>query len=221
MILTIKYIFGKVPKLFRWLIGTIFVAPILIYIVVQFSTNKPIELFPTNLIYLFLLILFLVITSFVVGAFRSVRDLLEEKNIIGKYSVSNPKTNRKMLPYSEITIGNYNTQDISVDIRAKIILDESSKPSIDIFLDRIRKGNPFCPKCSRPMDYWKASWMADFAQIGYQCFNCNIQHKGDYENIMNDIKGEVRKNYENYWLIYKTEFDKLTKGKPEDFQIPK
>lgn len=221
MIITLKYIFGNVPKLFRWLIGTIFIAPILIYVVVQFSINKPIELFPTNLIYLFLSILFFVITSYFVGAFISVGKLLNEKNLIEKNTVANPKTSKKMLPYSDITIGNYKTQDISVDIRAKIILGELNKPSVDIFLDRVKKGDPFCPQCSRPMDYWKLSWMANFAQIGYQCLNCKIQHKGDYEDVFNDIKGEVRKNYDSYWLIYMNEIDKLIKGKPEDFQLPK
>lgn len=221
ILITIKHIFGKVPKLFRWLIVTVFIAPILVYVVVQFSTNKPIELFPENLIYLLLLILFLLTASYIVGSFRSVRELLTIKNSISKNSSNDSQIIKKKLPYSEVTIGNYKTQDICADIRAKIILDESHQPAVDLFLDRIRKGEPFCPECSRPMDYWKATWMADFAQIGYQCFNCDIKHKGNYEDLLNDIKGEVRKNYEKYWDIYKGENNKLTKGNPEDYQLPK
>lgn len=219
-LLTFKYIFKKVPNTFRWLIVTVFIAPVLVYVVVQFSTNKPIELFPANLIYLLILILLLLNASYIVGSFRSVRELLAMKNSIKNSSNDSP-TNKKKLPYSEITIGNYKTQDISADIRAKIILGELDQPSADIFLDRIKKGDPFCPKCSRPMDYWEASWMADFAQIGYQCFNCDIKHKGDYEDLLNDIKGEVRRDYEKYWEIYQREIEKLINGKPEDFQLPK
>lgn len=221
IVLTLKHIFGKIPKLFRWLIVTVFIAPILVYVVVQFSTNKPIELFPANLIYLLLLILSLLIVSYFVGSYRSVSELLTMKNTLVKNSPNDSQISKKKLPYSEITIGNYSTQDICADIRAKIILDELHQPSVDIFLDRIRIGDPFCPKCSRPMDYWRATWMADFAQIGYQCFNCGVKHKGDFGDLLNDIKGEVRRNYKKYWDKYKIEINKMTKGKPEDYQLPK
>ncbi len=221
MVAALKHIIRNIPKIFRWLIGSIFIAPILIYVVVQYATNKPIELSQTNLLYLSLIILITVITSIIIGSMRSIKIMLNGKKTIDDNSQIVNKSNKIILPYSEITIGSYTTKDLCADIRAKIILDESNKPSIDIFLDRIRKGDPFCPNCLRPMDYLRASWMADGVQIGYQCKNCGIQHKGDFEDVLNDIKGEVRRNYENYWNTYKTEFDKLIKSNPIDYQLPK
>ncbi len=126
---------------------------------------------------------------------------------------------RKILPYEETVIGTYQTNDLSVDIRAKIILRESTQPNVEIFLDRIKIGRPYCPNCFRPLDYWNATWMADGIQMGYKCSVCRTEREGDRHKVLDDAKGEIRKNYSNFWSQYKHEIDSLTKGKPHKYKL--
>ncbi len=122
---------------------------------------------------------------------------------------------KKTLPYSYISVGTFKTKELEVDIKAEIILEEQIKPDIENFLNRIDTGNPYCPKCSRPLDEWRAS----FAQIGYKCPSCNTQRKGNTLDLLNDVYGLIRSNYAYYWNIYSEKIHQLTGGKPQDYLI--
>jgi hypothetical protein len=113
---------------------------------------------------------------------------------------------KKALPYRDMSVGTFKTSDIEVDIQAKIILEEQIKPDIENFLKRIDIGNPYCPKCSRPLDEWKSNWEANFAQIGYKCSSCNTQREGDTLALLYDIHGLIRSDYDSYWNIYSKKF---------------
>jgi len=214
---TLNFIMKKIPKSIRWIIASLIVTPIIGYILLQLITNKPIEISVEKIIYVIIIIISLSIIGYLVGSFRAVSYLLLNKPSIK----SEIKPIKKILPYNEIVIGTYKTEILCSDIRAKIFLNESLKPNVDVFLERIHEGDPFCSQCSRPLDDWNASYMADFAQIGYKCKTCNTQIEGDWKALRNIIKGEVRKNYDKYWLGYKTQIDELTGGKPEEYEIPK
>ncbi len=141
------------------------------------------------------------------------------ENILNSFVEWLKKDRRKILPYSEVAIGTYQTNNLTVDIRAKIVLGESAQPNVEIFLDRIEIGKPYCPKCSRPLDYWNASFMADGIQIGYKCNVCKTECEGDRYEVLDDVKGNVRQNYSQYWSQYKREIDLLTRGKPQRYKL--
>jgi hypothetical protein len=126
---------------------------------------------------------------------------------------------KRTLPYRYISIGTFKTKELGVDIQAKIILEEKIKPDIENFLERINTGNPYCPKCSRPLDEWRSNWETKFDRIGYKCPSCNTQRAGDTMDLLNDICGLIRPNYDYFWDIYSKKIHQLTGGKPQDYLI--
>ena len=122
------------------------------------------------------------------------------------------------LPSDSVVIGTLEMDTLATDIRAKIILNDNIKPDIDIFLDRIQRISPYCPKCNRPLETKRASWMADGVQIGYLCKNCKTEYEGTYSDVFSEVLGEVRRNYDKYWNVYQDKIQKLTKGNPERYR---
>jgi len=98
-------------------------------------------------------------------------------------------------------------------------LNETTQPSIDIFLDRVSTGNPYCPNCQRPLDEDRLDWMGDFEQIGYTCSECRTKIQRDRIQLLNDVQGEIRKRFGFYYDGYKFQVHKLTNGKPHKYKI--
>lgn len=130
------------------------------------------------------------------------------------------KKEKTILPSNAVTIGTLQRPTLATDIRAKIVLTENKQPSVDLFLDRIKRTSPYCPKCSRPLVTKHASWMADGVQIGYKCKKCTTEYDGDYSDVFNEILSEVRRDYQSYWQKYRAEIEAMTNGQPENYTIP-
>jgi hypothetical protein len=130
------------------------------------------------------------------------------------------RNERQTLPSDSVVIGTLNRDTLSTDIKAKIVLNESTKPHVNIFLDRIQRISPYCPRCYRPLDTKRASWEANGVQIGYKCKNCQTEYDGTYRNVFNEVLSEVRRNYDKYWETYQKEIYKMTNEKPENYKIP-
>jgi hypothetical protein len=220
LITTIKYIFSKVPKIIRWLSVVICIAPVLTYIVQQFALDKPIELSLNNLLYLATILISIIILGFIIGSFISVRHLLKNADEQTVSKLNSKEVTKKLLPHRIVSIGTYKTRGLSTDIRANILLNENVIPTVDMFLDRIYEGTPYCTKCDRPLNKWNAGQMAAFAQIGYHCTICETQIKGDWSDLRKSIKAEVRKNYDYYWKEYHKQIEELTGGDPEEYELP-
>jgi uncharacterized protein YneF (UPF0154 family) len=212
----IKYIIKNLPKTIRWIIVSIIITPILGYIIIQIAAEKHIEFSTEIIIYVIMLVFLSLIAGYSIGAYRAVSKLLSSKPSIKAEN----KSTKPKVPHKEITIGTYRKIFLSSDIRAEILITEKIKPSVDDFLDRIREGDPFCSQCSRPLDILNANYLANFAQIGYKCTNCETQIKGNWEDLRKGIKGEVRKNYDSYWQEYKKQIQEFTNGKSEEFELP-
>lgn len=134
----------------------------------------------------------------------------------------NPKSfpdPRKKLPVSEVSIGTFKDTVLAIDILAKIILEERTKPSAEVFLKRIVLERPYCPTCSRTLDETHASWVAYGIQTGFQCSKCQTEREGVMSDIYRDVEGEVRRNFGVYWQTYIRAIDQLTGGKPHDFRV--
>jgi hypothetical protein len=126
---------------------------------------------------------------------------------------------RKKLPVSEVSIGTFKDRVLAIDILAKVILQEKTKPSIEVFLKRIVLERPYCPNCQRTLDTTRASWMADGVQTGYKCSNCQTERRGVMSDIYKDVQGEIRRNFDSYWQPYSRLINELTDGKPQDFRV--
>jgi len=130
-----------------------------------------------------------------------------------------PQSARKKLPVSEITIGTYKESLLAIDILAEVILEEESKPGIEVFLKRIVLRDPYCPNCSRTLDTTHASWKADGVQTGYRCSKCNTERKGKVSDLYKDVHGKVRRNFETFWQTYTEAIHSLTGEKPGEFRV--
>ena len=71
--------------------------------------------------------------------------------------ISNRIELKKELPYKYVSIGKPETADglVAVDIQARIVLNDQMQPDIQNFFNRIILGQPYCPKCSRPLEVWR------------------------------------------------------------------
>lgn len=124
------------------------------------------------------------------------------------------------LPDSKVVIGTLKKDFLFAEIKAKIVLQENGKPDIENFLRRIMIGKPYCPKCLRPMDDTAADWRTlDTSPVGYYCVNCRTSSRGHYDHILKDVHALVRKDYEDYWKVYKSKIDELTNSERHKFTI--
>lgn len=130
------------------------------------------------------------------------------------------KDRRKVLPYPEVVIGTYSAHGLKVAILANVVLSETGHPPVDQFLERLRIGEPYCAKCSRPLDLLRASWMADGVQIGYNCPDCGIEIRKDKLAIRKEVFAEVRRAYDFYRSNYREAIMALTRGKPRKYRLP-
>jgi len=172
-----------------------------------------------NLIIILFIILTLLIIGFVVGSLRSLKTLLSEKESGFSGSLTSaPK--KEVLPYSSISLDTFLSDYLCVDIQAKIVLGETIDPSVDIFLERVQIGDPFCPKCNTPLDIKRASWMADGVQTGYLCKKCNTEDNRDYFELLRDVKGFVRSNFSSMWALYTKKIADLTGNRQDKYCLP-
>lgn len=131
------------------------------------------------------------------------------------------KDRRKTLPQREVVLGRFTKDErLVLDICAEILLGEEAPPKVELFLRRLRLGRPYCPRCLRPLDEWRAGWMADFGQIGYRCPRCGTEIEGDEADLAADVDGAVRRDFPDYWRRYQTEIRRLTRGKPHKYKLP-
>lgn len=222
MLKAIKAIFTNIPKFFTWLIPTIFVAPLLILLISGYITNQTLNISLTNLKNVIYLTLAVSIIAFFWSSLKTVKFLIlntEESN--NSYRKTITIDGKRILQYSKVKIGEYSRENLKVDILAKINLDNEVQPEIPLFLERVIIGDPYCPHCSRNLDYLHASWMADGVQIGYKCINCETEIKRDRKKLVDDAKAEVRKNFDETWVLYRNEIKRITKCKPHKYVLPR
>lgn len=217
----IEIIFANIPKFFTWLIPTIFVAPLLTPLIYGYITNQSFNISLTNLKNVVFITIAVSVIAFFWSSLKTVKYFIlnsEESN--SSYKRALTIDGKRILQYSKVKIGEYSRENLKVDILAKINLDEEVQPAISLFLQRVRIGAPYCPRCARNLDYLRASWMADGVQIGYKCIDCNTEIKRDQEELIDDAKAEVRKNFDESWVIYLEEINRITKGKPGKYVLP-
>jgi hypothetical protein len=217
----VPIIFNDFPKSIRWMLGAI-TAAVTGYFIFLILSGAPFKIKMDQLFELLLVMTALLITGFLVGTFRAINQLKTRGTTANSDMTAAENkidVNKKILPYSKIELGNYESETIAVGILADILLEESIKPGTELFLNRVDAGEPYCPKCKNPMESWNAGPKAGFVQIGYKCINCRTKHGRNRDELIKDISGEIRRNYDNYWNRYVHQINKITNGRPGDYMV--
>lgn len=103
---------------------------------------------------------------------------------------------------------------ITVDAFASIVLLEMSAPPIDHFLDRVRLGMPYCWYCKTSL---LPTMLLNIPRL--KCVTCGRAKAMGLDIYLKMVHAEIRKDYQKYWNIYRTEILRLTGGRPEDYQL--
>lgn len=131
------------PKYISWPIITFIVIPTLGYFFQTYITDG---VFNLNFIKISYFIIPSIILLLIIGSFISMFRCIESTRGQTSQQIK-IISNKKLLPYRDVSIGKYVTSNINVDILAEIILGETITPDIEIFLKRLKLGNPYCPSC--------------------------------------------------------------------------
>lgn len=217
MYATVKRIFSRIPK--KWV--TIF-SPILGVLVDRlyesYAAQTPfigwLRIFPV-LIWGTLVLGVYFLIAFIYQSIKLASEVIPQVHT----DLEEFPDSRTKLPISEVSIGTFKDTELAVGILAKVILEEKTKPDVEVFLKRIFLGKPYCPKCQRTLDTTHADWMADGVQTGYKCSKCQTERRGVMSTIYKDVQGEVRRNFDTYWQTYSRAINELTHAKPEDFRV--
>lgn len=212
----LKYIYSLIPTTIKWILLSIFVLPILGKIVSEGISEEGINISLNKFLYLLVFAIILLAIGFFIGSFRSVRILLSTEK---SENIGNVKQ-KKILSVNQVNIGQYKDENLAVAIIAEINLTDEIQPNIEDFIKRVSIGEPFCPQCLRPLDIYHTSWQVDGSPDGFQCEECNTKRQGLKSDIIKDIIKEIRFNYKEYYEKYHSEIDKLTKGKPQQYNLP-
>ena len=128
---------------------------------------------------------------------------------------------RKLLPQRQVVIGTYQEDGLAVDLRAQIVLGERTPPDVEIFLDRVRLGQPYCPRCSNRLEEVLVDhWIPGYSGTHYECYRCEIETPMDGDDLEGEVFGAIRRDYLRFWSRYDEEIQHLTGGKPKKFKVP-
>lgn len=206
----LKIMWQYYPVWVKWTVLTLIVGPVGYYLVTQFITGATINLSLTNLSYILLGTSIIGVVGLFTGAWRAIAE--QRTEII----INRPKPASKVLPLvlpDTVNIGNFTDKILSVDIQAKVVVGEVAKPETDTFLQRVSYGEPFCSNCSRPLQTNNSgAWSHDDIDA-YSCDKCKEKWTGDGYDVLVEIKGEVRRNYDQYYQVYQEKIESLIKKK--------
>jgi len=131
------------------------------------------------------------------------------------------KDRRKVLTQRQVVIGTYREDGIAVDLRAQIVLGERIPPDVEIFLDRVEIGQPYCPDCSSQLEeVFLEHWIPGCSGWRYECRRCETEVAIDGDELRRAAAGAVRREFGSYWSRYQEEIRCLTGGKPRRFKLP-
>ena len=131
---------------------------------------------------------------------------------------------KSLPPYS--FIGTYKTNNLEWDILVAYEFEVTAKPQSREFSSSVRiSDKPRCVKCSADLvskyDDYNRSDMNMCPNDKNHVFLYQHQIDEIRKSGKNIVKGLVITDFDKYWNNYTEEFDKVTKGKPYEYQVPK
>ena len=195
----LKLVWFRVPKKIAYGIATfilVYVGNLWLDFAVRNLPIKPLlNLLPALLVSTLIFIAYFLI-AFFYFSLMTIADLRSSSIP----TASAPEDDKRRVPTkSRVSIGTLTKPDLSVDILAEVNFEDQSQPDIQIFLECISLGDPYCPECSRPLNKIHGDWMINGIQVGYACPKCGSEIDLNYSDLKKDVKAEVRRNFDNYW----------------------
>ena len=161
-----------------------------------------------------------------------IKQSFDEENIGDDKSSGKVKNHDKdpskqlksLPPYS--FIGTYKTNNLEWDILVAYEFEVTAKPQSREFSSSVRiSDKPRCVKCSADLiskyDDYNRSDMEMCPNDKNHVFLYQHQIDEIRKSGKNIVKGLVITDFDKYWNNYTEEFDKVTKGKPDEYQVPK
>jgi len=152
------------------------------------------------------------------------REVKREKKKPKGVSLKIPRIEVEQSKSDYVTVGVHEHGYLRSAIRAKAIRGERGQPDIEVFLERVSYGVPYCSDCARKLYPARASRMADGVQYGYRCNSCHADEGEEIErtpqDLLIDIKAKVRIDYDSFWKTYKEEVRKHFSSGLEDYKFP-
>jgi hypothetical protein len=115
-----------------------------------------------------------------------------------------------------VVIGTFRTPKLAITIRATVVRTETTPPPMTLFLERIiaHPISPYCPRCSLPLERWQADHRAAKPAMGYECRPCGTQLWWKPDDVLKQLKREVRRHYPHYWARYREAIRQPSLGAP-------
>lgn len=212
------------PKFIKWIISTIVVA-IISYLIIQFLRDENYSIIKEN----FFNILTLIGIFIGIGIFLAMYNTMKEQEaVINDSRFSNPKKNLKqMIDKFELETIKKNNYEWTFTVGRYFWHYET--PEKNKFIDAIEMSNTKCLLCKSDIQR-NVSLGFPNREIGAKCPNreCELHENLNLEYELKDLEQQekikfisaVRKNFDKYWKTYCDEYNRITKGKYDQFVDP-
>jgi tRNA(Ile2) C34 agmatinyltransferase TiaS len=104
-------------------------------------------------------------------------------------------TQRRMACPDTVVIGTLRKPKLAIAMRATVVWAEMTPPPMPVFLERMiaHPLNPYCPRCSLPLEPWQADSRAAGTALGYACRPCGTQIRWTPADLLQQMQREVRR----------------------------
>ena len=103
-----------------------------------------------------------------------------------------------------VVIGTLRRPRLAIALRAAVVRTETAPPPLAVFLERMIDDplNPYCPRCSLPLEPWHGDAGVAGQPIGYECRPCGTRIRWTPADVCKQMQREVRRHYAHYWAQY-------------------
>jgi tRNA(Ile2) C34 agmatinyltransferase TiaS len=125
-------------------------------------------------------------------------------------------THRRVARPDVVVIGTLRRPRLAIAMRAAVVRTETTPPPMPVFLGRMvaHPLNPYCPRCSLPLEPWQADSRAEGTAMGYACRPCGTHIRWTPDDLLKQMQREVRRHYAHYWAQYREALRPYERGAP-------
>jgi len=220
-----KEIWSKYPNWIKWLAGGVLLFSLFDKIITSIRDGEPLVI-SEGWLYLFLAAILLIVIGFIISVFKIAYKYFSKSELLPTPIYASPKK-LKMLPqYIDLFV----ESDSSLEFTVKSVrcFHPDDNPGVERFLKAITIKPILCSKCKNEL----AEVFSDLhREIVFSCpqFDCEnhlkikltrSRYKLVIEQFIYQLTSEIRKNFPQYWQIYKDKYKNLTNGNYDDYYEP-
>lgn len=116
-----------------------------------------------------------------------------------------------------VVIGTLRRPRLAITMRAAVVQTEPTPPPLPVFLRRILADllSPYCPRCSLPLELWHGDAGVAGQPLGYECRPCGTRTRWTPDDVLKQMKREVRRHYAHYRAQYQEAIRQHERGSPQ------